>query len=372
MQRLSLLADEIAFTDYPAVKFGNWGMVGHDSVFRDVLSEDDDPCRITAHGAPEGPAGKLVLPYVESDLRNLEFQLTFLDGLRNAKFASKFIQAQADYGGGIKGQQVVEALVADGSLRQKPVGMLWDVKRPGEMFSVGSEQERQDVLAKSLMTASVLVTTALAASESSGCVPVSDEPYFAKLVALRTGTSPYVGNTARITPYLGLEIIRSVVPESMLARLRPQDIFEYRRKTREVYGAWNAEVNALGARLDELAPDELARRLPKLLATEIEPKIIAYRNEMRSVRDALWADLIKEVVKWEFPSVGLAHMTGASIPLSLVAFAAGVRAAIPAVVDYYRTRSEVGRRHAVSYVVGLADARGSDDDTPSGQLRAEF
>jgi hypothetical protein len=106
-------------------------------------------------------------------------------------------------------------------------------------------------------------------------------------------------------------------------------------------------------RLEELDPEKAEKEIPRILTSEINPKLIDYRNEMASARDGLFGDLIKKVVAWEVPTVSLACLAGCGFATALAAFAAALTPAIPAVVDYYSARRDHARRNSMSYLIGI-------------------
>ena len=116
LKRLLLVGTELAFMDRPSVIFGKWGTVGHQSMFRRIDTEGE-PVTISAYAPPSGPASSLYEPYAIADFENPEFAKTVLEWLRaDRAFASKFIQPEANYGDGVKGKSIVEALGRDTTL----------------------------------------------------------------------------------------------------------------------------------------------------------------------------------------------------------------------------------------------------------------
>ena len=373
LKRLTLLADEIGFIDYPAVMFGSWGMVGHDSFYRQVANEPDDPVQISVHSAPEGPPSVLLRRYLEPDVRDLTFRGAFLDGLREPRFASKFIKLDGEYhaaGGSLRGEQIVDALRSDEALRTGPLELQTSMGDPELAFDISQHDQRRRILARQLMTASVHVTSAMITADTTGLVPVSDEPHFARLLALRAGLPSYVGGTARITPYLGLEIMRAVIPDEALARLDVADAFRYRVETADAYRAWMTEVNRIAAAIEDIDISRLPEELPRILATEVKPKVVEYKNELKSARDRLFGGLVKSLVSWRLPTVSVAAIAGLGWPAAMAAFAGSV--ALPNLVDYYVARREARRSHAVSYVVGVTSDLGPNWDEDSGVIRPQF
>ena len=75
---------------------------------------------------------------------------------------------------------------------------------------------------------------------------------------------------------------------------------------------------------------------------------------MSSARDAMFGDLIKGLATWQVPALSLSYIAQMGYMGALANFAAGVRATVPSVVDYVKARRSAERKHAVSYLVGVA------------------
>src|SRR5262249_51513866 len=95
-------------------------------------------------------------------------------------------------------------------------------------------------------------------------------------------------------------------------------------------------------------------RIPRLITTELEPKIIAYNAEMASVRDSLFGDLVKGITNWKVPVLSFGSMATLGFTAAITAFvsSAGAMTASP-IADYVKSRRSVRRKHAISYLVGL-------------------
>src|SRR5881397_993688 len=87
------------------------------------------------------------------------------------------------------------------------------------------------------------------------------------------------------------------------------------------------------------APEEI----PRIIAAEVTPKVREYEAELAGARDTLFADLLKEVVKWGMPILSLGFLSGNSFATALGAFAAAVRAAAPPLIDYAKAKRTAGR-----------------------------
>ncbi len=351
LRRLVLIADEIGFMDRPSVTFHDWGTIGRSSEFR-RFNTKDAPITFTVHESPSGPANELYGAYISADLKNPAFIGTFLEGLANDEiFRTRFIQLKANYATGLTGQQVLNALLVDRTLASADLTSPVNGKL---MFQVDNEEARRETLKVLLVEASIHITNAVVISEASGLVPVSDDPYFCRLISMRAGDSRYVGQHPTLSPYLGYAIASSVIPEEALSKLKIQDIFEYRRSAKDAYTAWNAEIDRLAARITDIEPDKVEKEIPRIINEEIQPKLIEYRNEMKSARDVLFGDLIKRVVSWEMPTLSVAYLASLDLTSALAAFAGALAPAVPAVVDYFVKRRDVHRRNSMAYLIGLS------------------
>jgi hypothetical protein len=169
-----------------------------------------------------------------------------------------------------------------------------------------------------------------------------------------------VEGTPRIAADLGIAVARAVIPDEALKDLSVSDVFDYRKSAKDAYDAWAVEINRLGAQIADLDPDSVQAELPRIINTDVKPRLVEYRSEMKSVRDRLFGELVKKVAMWEVPSLSLAYLASLEPAAALAMFASALAPAIPAVVDYYRERRNVRRRNSMAYLAGISD--GSPED----------
>lgn len=356
LQRLVLIADEIGFMDRPSVTFGDWGTIGAPSEFRHYNTRGA-PITFSVHEPPSGPANALYQSYIAADLRNPRFVQTFFDGLQNdPKFQARFIQLNAHYGPGT-GQDILRSLLADPALARARLDEPIDGRL---MFKADTADGRRETLKILLTEASIHVTSALTVSEETKLVPVSDDPYLCRLLAMRTCDSQYVRETPRYAPLLGLAVAKSVLPDQLLAEIEIEDLYSYRRTAKDAYASWSAEIDKLAARLADIDPEKAEREIPRIISTDVKPKLVAYRNELKSARDQVFGELIKKVTAWEMPTMSLAYLASLDLASAFAAFAAALAPAVPAVVDYFISRRELTRRNSMAYLIGVST--GEPDD----------
>lgn len=350
LQRLILLANEITFMDRPSVTFGKFGTVGAPSEFRQINTADA-PIQFSILAPPSGPANQLYRRYVESDLQDSTFIRTVLDGIKNDPlFRSRVIQTSAHYGWGT-GQQIVEALIKDPSLYEGT----YDLERdPKLIFVPDTVEGRRQTLGTLLLEASIHTTNALVVAEEAQLIPVSDDPYFCQLLALRTSAEHYVYQPVAFAPLLGLAVAESVLPDESLKNLSIPDLFEFRLAAKEQYEAWSKEIEQLSLRLLEVPADRISGEAVKLVITDIRPRVDELRRDLESARDKLFGDLVKSVTRWEVPVLSLSYISGLSLPSAFAAFASALTPAIPSVVDYFTQRRALHRNNSMAYLVGLS------------------
>jgi hypothetical protein len=352
LARLLVLGDELVFLDRPSVTFDNWGTVGCSSFMRQI-SWEGSPVAVTVLESPSGPARYLYEPYVQADIRNPAFVRAFLDGLKDDDtFAQRLLPPQADYGDGRNGADLRRFLVADPSLYEAT----FDLRRrdPALMFNPETAEGRKVVARSLIVDASIQVTSALLMADETDALPIADDHTYPKLLALRAASSNYIEGGHALAPRLGLEFARAIIPDEALRRLEFKDIFEYRHKSKEIYDAWNIELNKIASKIsdsDLKTPDETIR---KLIATDLMPKVREYEAELASIRDKLFGDLIKGVATWEFPTISIAYFANLGFAGAIAAFAAALKGTVPHVVDYVTSRRAVTRKHAMSYLIGLS------------------
>jgi hypothetical protein len=351
LARLLVLGDELVFLDRPSVTFDNWGTIGHPSLMRRI-SFEGSPVAVSVIEPPSGPAHGLYESYVQTDVTNPAFIKAFLDGLKeDDTFAERLLPPSANYGDGRTGVDIRRLLVADQSLYDVALDLSQD--HPSLMYKPELAEGRRAISKALIVDASIQVTGALLMADEIDALPIADDLTYPKLLALRASSSNYVGGTHSLAPRLGLAFARAIIPDEMLKKLDFKDIFQYREKSKDIYKAWNVEISKTAAKISDAElknPDEAIR---KLIATELLPKVGEYENELTSIRDKLFGDLIKGVATWEFPTISIAYLADLGFTGAVAAFAAAVKGTVPHVVDYINSRRAAVRKHAVSYLIGL-------------------
>jgi hypothetical protein len=294
LARLLVLGNELVFLDRPSVTFDNWGTIGHASYMRRVAFEQDAPVKISVVEPPSGPAAGLYESYVHADITNPAFVAAFLDGLKHDDvFAERLLPPGANYGDGRNGVDIRRLLVADQSLYDVVLNLSQD--HSSLMYQPERSEGRKAVLKTLLVDASVQVTSALLMADEIDALPIADDATYPKLIALRASSSNYIGGVHSLAPRLGFEFARAIIPDEALKKIEISGIFEYRKKSMDIYAAWNVEINRTAAKIDDTGLKDHDETIKQLIATELLPKAREYENELISIRDKLFGDLFKGI-----------------------------------------------------------------------------
>ena len=351
-QRLFLIADEIAFLDRPSVSFGQWGTVGEQSPARQLALPEDCPVRVRAFAPPWGPAERYYKKYLEQDLVTPAFVSTFLKGLRNDRvFSSRFVAPDMNYGAGT-GAQIVAALSADSHLDAAPLTGPVDPRR---MFAFETHEDRVQAVQHMLHEASISVSAALSAVARDDLLPVSDDPFMCRLLALRATDQHYVGSTPKMAAILGLAVAQAVLPDDVLKHLTLEDLIDYRKEAAAAYASWTVEINRLAVNLGTIDPTRLDDELKSIIVRDVAPRIQEHTHEMRAVRDRMFGGLIKKVLTnsaRQVPTLLLVHHISMDWREGLGAFALSIVG--PEVIDAVIGKRDGARKHAMAYLVGLS------------------
>jgi hypothetical protein len=352
---LLVLANEIGFSDRPSIRFDNAsGNVGVRTPFRS-FPEVPNPLHLVIHEPPTGPIEDIYGPFVAADSKNHRIRRIFLEGLANNQtFQERYVSTGAKYGD-FTGGQIVAALCTDETLLDADLG---DVRGFEDAFDMSTTKGRRDTLRVLLADASIHVTTAVLGAEEHGLVPVTDDPFLARLIALRIGE-----DESRIEPTVvdvGYELVRAVVPDEVLGRLDIPDLLKFRAKTADIYTSWGQEVERLRAILDEPSTEALPDRVRKLVVADVVPKMNALRVELSSMRDSLFGDVIKSAVDWKLPALAIALFHHDPLLASALAVLGGAASAgVKAAVDRSVKRRDIVRKNGFAYLVQLQQDLGA-------------
>lgn len=350
LKRLLVVAEEILFMDRPSVSFGNWGTVGHHS-FAKGIDSSGSPVPIRAITPPSGPGEWLYSPYIEADINNPEFVSVASQGFQQSDdFASKFIQFEANYGSR-KGKEIVQALRADNNLLAGNLDR--EIDGP-KMFDVSSHEGRRKTFKTILIEASIKITSTLIVAEQTGTIPVSEDPHIAKLIALRASNSTYVGGTSKIAPYIGIDVAKAVIPDELLTQLSIADILKYREKAKDAYTAWATEINRVAASISNTNGNATQDQIARVIAADLMPKVVEYKNEMRAIRDGLFSDLVKKIASWRVPCLSLAYLANLGFAGAITLFVSALAPAIYDVVDYFKEKRNLERQNAMAFLIKLS------------------
>lgn len=349
LKRLLLLAEEIDFMDRPSNSFGNFGTVGIDSPVRTLLPLfKDRPIKVDVLTPPSGAPLGLQEKYLETDLMDLNFRRKFLKGLlKDPPFMFDHISPEGNYGSGIKGREFIKALTQDEEFLTCPMNTGNLTELP---WVIDNKESLKETLRTLLCDISIALTNAMVLANSTGLSPLANSKTFADLLTLRFSNTAYTGGVTSKASLLGLKIIESVIPDSVLKEISFDDVLHYREASKDIYDAWIVDVNKYSTDLEDIPYDEAVSRIPLILSKEIQPKIQNYKNEMKSVAEKLFGELFKRAT-YIGGGIMIHSLSGLSSAGAITAFFSSL--AIKDVVDYIVQNRKVKREHAITYLLEL-------------------
>jgi hypothetical protein len=374
LKRLLLVADEIGFANRPAVVFDQkWGLVGAVSPVR-PYSEDDSPVSISVHAPPSGPL-KVYGGSMLQDFTNPEFVRTFLGGLADDVFAGRHLALAASYGEPGTGDDIRKALLAD-----QQALLAADLGRPLEemspefrhisdgLFRVDTTEERVNALRHLMADASAQISGSLIVAERMGLAPVSDDRYTARLLGIRTGGKSFIGaGGPKAGGALGLTMIRAVIPDENLQRVSPEELLKFRRKARDPYNAWSAEMDRLAIRASEVAPEKIEEEIEKMVYTEMRPKLIQYEAEIKGSWTSMFEKLVTQTTLVPTATVAVAHLFHAPLAVALPAALISAAATFPiSVTETRKQRRETKAKNPFAYLIGVRNLPLAGDPLSTG------
>ncbi|MGA2478523.1 MAG: hypothetical protein ABSG63_07210 [Spirochaetia bacterium] len=356
-KRLILIADEIGFMDRPSHAFNkasdrSWGWVGVQTPMRHY-TKGAYPISFSAYAPPAGPVSQLYMDYLQADIANPEFRSTVFEGFRtDPKFASKFLPPNQIHKSGT-GEDIRRAIIGDPKIVNAQFRSPFDLD---PSYRIGSPQECAETFEFLLVNISLELTDSILVSSHSGLLPVSDDPTLCRLIMLRSGSRAYIENVPRTSPLLGLAVARSVVPDKILKDISIEQLFEYRDSAKDAYQGWSVEIDRLAALIADMSPEEVERELPRVISTEVRPRVYEFQSQMESARDKLFGSLVKRLLAVDTPTLFLTQIVGLGLPLGILTFLATIGAtAVPALVTYLQKGREIKRTNSMAYLIGASE-----------------
>src|SRR5262249_45908730 len=151
-------------------------------------------------------------------------------------------------------------LARDANLTPLPLSAEFE---PRTMFRVDTVEDRRATLKMIMADASGQGASALFFADEVPAVAGANDPFFFRLLFLRTSGAEYVGGTAPHAWLIGLEFAKAIIPDEVLQKLSVPEIIDYRRKSADVYRAWTTELNLIAAKIDDLTVAEAQARIPR-------------------------------------------------------------------------------------------------------------
>lgn len=361
LKRLILLADQLAFTDRPSVNFENRGTIGMKSPLRGAIA-DFAKCgiQLDVYSPPAGAAEDLHLPYINSDIDDLEFRRIILEGFKtDPSFNQNFVALDAQYASigrtedpgepklKTPGRDLITAIVND------PEMASFDLYKTDPFFDpyrIDTQIGKAATLRVFMESISIQVTSSMLVAAQADYMTLCDSPTMARLIDRRLIRFNQPDNRQLYTAPLGLEILKAVIPDEVLQQIDVDAVFEYRSEAKEAYTAWSTDVNRISVKLESLPPEKVQSEMQNIIRTEIIPKVVEYRGEMENIAEKMFGGLIKRASTIALPTLAAVQYANVGIGEAIIAAASFLA---PSVVDYLNDNQKIRRRYATAYVIDL-------------------
>jgi hypothetical protein len=116
-----------------------------------------------------------------------------------------------------------------------------------------------------------------------------------------------------------------------------------------------ATVDRLAVKLRDADPSRLDDEIKCIVATDVAPRVVAYKAEMCLIRDRMFGSLMKKVAGYEFATLIVANWVGTSFRAALAAFAGAIVPALASeALDHIVGRRDAARKNAFAYLISAA------------------
>lgn len=318
-KRLLLICDELAFFDAPSINIAdNLGTVGQKSGLRHFIKDfEGSPVKLIVDEPPNSTFNSgFYHRYFEKDLANKLFINTIFEGIEAGWIYDNLFDSGKtnpagefnDYKSWILANR--EEILATN---------LYEIERPKEVWKVTNKHEAMFAFKILASSESMSVTSTLFICNKYNNAPVSISPYLNKLISIRLTSDIYNGKPIKARQ-LGLRLMDCFIPDEALLQISWQDILEFREQAKPYYEAWNIEINKLEAiifkEIDILSDQDILN----LIDSEINPRLLELKNEIRRVRDDRYKNIFKTIKNVLVSGIALGTLSGLSIPGAIASF----------------------------------------------------
>ncbi|MGD0426331.1 MAG: hypothetical protein ABSC10_06400 [Candidatus Acidiferrales bacterium] len=357
-----LLFDEIHFMDRPSFTFGGrYGMVGAESPLRqheESFRKEGMPFYV--HEAPGGVVVGELLNEVESDLRDTTFMSRFQDGLRLSPHFRKLHIQPGDYGNGETHETIFHKIAAIDLEHSRSALEIFNDPLVRHMDPATPEGCLK-ILASDAAFCSAKMNFAMRVGVQNGFSPLADaSPYSDLLGAKYRRAIGATGTATRPIPTtdLSLAILDELVPDEALNKMNIGDAIRYRKESEFAREAFLEHLLTLHAKLGDVPSDgNYAASIEKILATEVRPAVVDFRNQLLTIHEKLFGRIVAGALAVASSS-GLVQVFGDITWQKLFSLVGAAGAYMAKEAINARAEERAARREcAISYLLDLEGAR---------------
>jgi hypothetical protein len=318
-KRLLLLGEEIAFVERPSIQFiEDIGTIATPSGIRGLLPKfEDSPVKLRVEMPPDTVfSSGFYQQYFKTDIANPDFISTVIEGIRNRWFYSHYFDTE-------KNRATAEfkdfhswVLNNQEEISQTDLN---SVDLTGFHFEINNKENAYQAVKMILSEESLRVTSVTHISNKIASNPTSINPFLDKLINLRLSSEIYTGKNHN-SKSLGMKLFQSMIPDEALLKIPVEEILSFREDTKKYYAAWTIEINKLEAQLAKEGFALSDKDIQNIIDTEINPKLLDLKNEIRRVRDKKFADILKVVKNNVVAVIAGGSLSAISLPAAILGF----------------------------------------------------
>ncbi len=353
-RRLMLMSNELTFVERPSIQLiDNFGTIAQDSRIRRLLPKfENSQVKLNVEQPPTTMGNSYIYQeYFKTDLNNPQFINTVFEGVKNRWFGSNYFVA-----GNIKATNEFKDFRSWFLANEKEIKITdlnsIDFKNFG-INEIKSKDDAMCAVAMTLYEKSIRVTSVTNISDKLSSNPLSINPYLDQLIKHRLSSKIYTGRKYNAKS-LGVKLIQSIIPDEALIKISLDDLLEFRQDTSKYFDAWNVVINQLESKLliDGFILSD--NDILQIIDTDINPQLFELKNEIRSVRDKRFSNVMKIVKNNAIATIIGGSLTGISIPAAILSFIA-LNLKTPKLtdelIDSHNKLSDIKKSNGLTYLL---------------------
>ena len=308
LKKAILLFDELHFMDRPSMSFGGGqgqlitiGMASELRRFEASFRENGVPLYV--HEAPQGSVYGEWYEQIKADVNDLEYLRRFQNGLSSSTAFRNLQIAPGNYGQAGSHGDVARALsevhlATDFATHGSPIALFEDgTVKP---FDHSRATGRAKTLVSKAVICSAKLNFALRVGAKAHFVPLADAKPYGDLLGAKYARAVRAlqpTNNKIQTTDLSFAIFDALISPERLKQLSIPEVIKYRKESETAREQFLEHLSYIEAKQAMIGTDgDYAGEIQRLIRTEVEPAVTAFRNRLRAIDEALVADLAKRAV----------------------------------------------------------------------------